>query len=46
VPAVVELTMVVAVENQRSRFNGAMGLTSQGFSERCELPPPATGRPA
>lgn len=38
VEAVVELTMMVAVENQRSRFNSAMGLTSQGFSERCELP--------
>ena len=35
--AVVELTMMVAVENQRSRFNSAMGLTSQGFSDRCEL---------
>lgn len=43
VPAVVELTMMVAVENQRSRFNGAMGLTSQGFSDRCELPPPESG---
>jgi AhpD family alkylhydroperoxidase len=37
VKAVVELTMMVAVENQRSRFNSAMGLTSQGFSDRCEL---------
>jgi AhpD family alkylhydroperoxidase len=37
VAAVVELTMMVAVENQRSRFNSAMGLTSQGFSDRCEL---------
>lgn len=35
VPAVVELTMMVAVENQRSRFNAAMGLRSQGFSDRC-----------
>ncbi|CAA9276820.1 MAG: FIG01126393: hypothetical protein [uncultured Chloroflexia bacterium] len=34
----VELTMMIAVENQRSRFNSALGLTSQGFSDRCELP--------
>lgn len=33
----VELTMMVAVENQRSRFNGALGLASQGFADRCEL---------
>lgn len=37
VPAVVELSMMVAVENQRSRLNAAMGLRSQGFSDRCEL---------
>jgi len=36
--ALVELTMMVAVENVRSRFNGALGLTSQGFKDRCELP--------
>ena len=36
--AVVELTMMVAIENERSRFNSAMGLASQGFSEVCELP--------
>jgi AhpD family alkylhydroperoxidase len=36
--AVVELTMMVAIENQRSRFNSAMGLASQGYSEVCELP--------
>jgi alkylhydroperoxidase family enzyme len=35
----VELTMMVAVENQRARFNSALGLTSQGFSDRCELAP-------
>ena len=34
-----ELTMMVAVENERSRFNSALGLTSQGFADRCELPP-------
>ncbi|MFC7303614.1 carboxymuconolactone decarboxylase family protein [Streptomyces monticola] len=36
-PAFVELTMMVAVENLRSRFNAAMGLTSQGFKESCDL---------
>lgn len=36
--ALVELTKMVAVENERSRFNAAMGLTSQGFSNVCELP--------
>jgi AhpD family alkylhydroperoxidase len=36
--AVVELTMMVAIENERSRFNSAMGLASQGFSDVCELP--------
>jgi alkylhydroperoxidase family enzyme len=35
---IVELTMLVAVENQRSRFNTAMGLTAQGFTDRCALP--------
>ena len=38
--ALVELTMMVAVENQRSRFNSALGLTSQGFQDRCEVPSP------
>jgi AhpD family alkylhydroperoxidase len=38
--ALVELTMMVAVENQRSRFNSALGLTSQGFKDRCEIPAP------
>ncbi len=38
VPATVELAMMVAVENERSRLNSAFGLTSQGFSDRCELP--------
>jgi alkylhydroperoxidase family enzyme len=36
--AVVELTVMVAVENERSRLNSAMGLASQGFSDVCELP--------
>jgi AhpD family alkylhydroperoxidase len=41
--AVVELTMIVAVENERSRFNSAMGLASQGFSDVCDLPLVASG---
>ncbi|MFD2090255.1 carboxymuconolactone decarboxylase family protein [Blastococcus deserti] len=36
--ALVELTMMVAVENSRSRVNSALGLTSQGFADRCEIP--------
>ena len=36
--AVVELTMMIAIENERSRFNSAMGLESQGYSDVCELP--------
>lgn len=35
--ALVELTALVALENQRSRTNAAMGLTSQGFAGQCEL---------
>jgi alkylhydroperoxidase family enzyme len=34
----VELTMMIAVENQRSRFNTALGITAQGFKDRCEVP--------
>jgi AhpD family alkylhydroperoxidase len=34
----VELTMMVAIENERSRFNAALGLVSQGFSATCRLP--------
>lgn len=37
--ALVELTYIVAVENMRSRFNTAMGLIGQGFSEACALGP-------
>ncbi len=36
--AMVELTFMVGLENQRSRVNAALGLHSQGFAERCELP--------
>ena len=38
-PAFVELTAMVAVENLRSRINAALGLTSQGFKDFCDLPP-------
>jgi AhpD family alkylhydroperoxidase len=41
----VELTMMVAVENLRSRFNSALGLTSQGFTDRCEIPAPTVTFP-
>lgn len=34
----VELTMMIAIENERSRFNAALGLVSQGFSASCRLP--------
>lgn len=37
-PALVELAAMVALENQRSRFNSALGLTSQGFTDHCALP--------
>ncbi|MBK8436414.1 MAG: carboxymuconolactone decarboxylase family protein [Austwickia sp.] len=36
-PGLVELTMIVAVENQRARFNRSLGLTSQGFADRCAV---------
>ncbi|MGW2180503.1 carboxymuconolactone decarboxylase family protein [Streptomyces sp. NPDC001732] len=39
--AFVELTAMVALENMRSRTNSALGLTSQGFKDRCELERPA-----
>ncbi|WP_165986211.1 carboxymuconolactone decarboxylase family protein [Streptomyces sp. YIM 98790] len=40
-PAFVELTAMVALENLRSRVNSAAGLTSQGFSDSCAIPPRA-----
>jgi AhpD family alkylhydroperoxidase len=33
----VELAGWIALENERSRFNAALGLRSQGFSDRCDL---------
>lgn len=35
----VELTAMASLENYRSRTNAALGLTSQGFKEQCELRP-------
>lgn len=34
----VELTMIACLENVRSRFASALGMTSQGFKDRCEVP--------
>jgi AhpD family alkylhydroperoxidase len=34
----VELTEMISVENLRSRTNSALGLTSQGFKDQCEVP--------
>jgi hypothetical protein len=39
----VELTAIVAVENLRSRINSALGLTAQGFKDRCEIPAAGSG---
>jgi hypothetical protein len=36
--AFVELTVMVGIENLRSRVNSALGLRSQGFADRCEVP--------
>ncbi len=38
--ALVELTHLISLENQRSRFNHALGITAQGFTdaEVCALP--------
>jgi alkylhydroperoxidase family enzyme len=35
----VELTAQISLENFRSRTNAALGLTSQGFKDTCELRP-------
>jgi AhpD family alkylhydroperoxidase len=43
-PAFVELTFMVGLENLRSRVNSALGLRSQGFAERCEVPAVASAR--
>ena len=36
---VVELTAVIALENTYSRSNAALGFTSQGFKDQCDLRP-------
>ena len=33
----IELTEIISVENLRSRTNSALGLTSQGFKDQCDL---------
>jgi AhpD family alkylhydroperoxidase len=43
-PAFVELTFMVGVENLRSRVNAALGLRSQGFADRCQVPAVASAR--
>lgn len=35
---IVELAAWVALENFRSRFNGGLGLKSQGFADSCSVP--------
>lgn len=40
----VELTAIVAQENNRSRLNTAMGLTGQGFTDACDLDDRARSR--
>jgi alkylhydroperoxidase family enzyme len=42
----VELTAIIAVENLRSRINSALGLTAQGFKDRCGLPAAGDSAPA
>jgi len=39
----VELTYAIALENQRARFNHALGITDQGFTSgrACQVPVPA-----
>jgi alkylhydroperoxidase family enzyme len=37
-PEIVELAAWVALENFRSRFNAGLGLRSQGFAEKCDIP--------
>jgi AhpD family alkylhydroperoxidase len=34
----VELTAIICLENVRSRFNAALGMTPQGFKDRCAIP--------
>ncbi|MGH9211260.1 MAG: carboxymuconolactone decarboxylase family protein [Acidimicrobiales bacterium] len=41
-PALVELTAFIALSNFVARSNTAFGITAQGFSDACGLPPIAT----
>lgn len=41
---IVELTAAIAWENYRARFNHALGIESQGFSEGAYCPLPDNGR--
>jgi alkylhydroperoxidase family enzyme len=43
---IVELAAWVALENFRSRFNAGLALRSQGFAERCAVPPSAPSAPS
>jgi len=45
---VVELTYQIALENERARFNHALGITSQGFGsgDTCRVPWSADEKPA
>jgi alkylhydroperoxidase family enzyme len=36
--ALVELTVIIAFANMATRSNTAVGITSQGFSDACEIP--------
>lgn len=42
---VVELAHLVALENQRSRLNHALGITAQGYTDAAVCPLPALGGP-
>lgn len=44
-PQLVELTAVIAWENYRARFNHALGMESEGFSEGAYCPLPAPDAP-
>jgi AhpD family alkylhydroperoxidase len=41
--ALVELTYAVALEQMRSRFNHALGITAQGFTTACAVSSPDSG---
>ena len=43
---IVELVAWVALENYRSRTNAGLGLRSEGFAARCDVPPPHLRVPA